>query len=107
MTTPNEEPRRLSLRSATRPVTDYFDRRFTDLHAHLDHRLDTLEARLDRLEELVGGLDAATRIQAAAQKADRFDELSMRLERFAGEFATRAERIAAAYEAAARPHDGG
>lgn len=108
MTTPNEEPRRLSLRSATRPVTDYFDRRFTDLHAHLDHRLDALEARLDRLEGLVGGLDGARRVEAAAEKADRFDELHARLERFAEEFATRAERIAAAYEAAAaRPPDGG
>jgi ABC-type transporter Mla subunit MlaD len=105
MTTPNEEPRRLSLRSATRPVTDYFDRRFADVHTHVDHRLDALEARLDRLEELVGGLDGAARVQAAAEKADRFDQLSARLERFAGEFVTRAERIAAAYEAA-RPRDG-
>jgi ABC-type transporter Mla subunit MlaD len=104
MTTPNDEPRRLSLRSATKPVTDYLDRRFADLHQHLDHRLDALEARLDRLETLVGGLDGATRVEAAAEKADRFDELSARLERFADEFAQRAKRIAEAYEASA-PRD--
>jgi ABC-type transporter Mla subunit MlaD len=107
VTTPQDEPKRLSFRSATKPITDYFDRRFTDLHQHLDHRLDELEARLDRLEALVGGLDGAQRVEAAAAKADRFDELSRRLQRFADEFAARAERIASAYEAAARPRDGG
>ena len=107
MTDPDDEPRRLSFRSATRPITEYFDRRFTDLHQHLDHRLDVIEARIDHLEKLLGGLDGADRIEAAAEKADRFDELSARLERFADEFAGRAERIAAAYEAAAGPRDGG
>jgi ABC-type transporter Mla subunit MlaD len=107
MTTPNDEPRRLSLRTATKPVTDYFDRRFADLHQHVDHRFDALEARLDRLEALVGGLDGAARVERAAEKADRFDELSARLERFAAEFTTRAERIANAYEAAAPSGDAG
>jgi hypothetical protein len=107
VTTPNDEPRRLSLRSATRPITEYFDRRFTDLHQHLDNRLDAIEARLERLEAALGGLDAAERVEESSDKLDRFDELSARLERFAGEFAGRAERIAAAYEAAARPRDGG
>ena len=102
MTTPNDEPRRLSLRSATRPITEYFDRRFTDLHQHLDHRLDVIEERLDRLEAALGGLHNLERVAAAADKADNFDELSARLQRFADEFATRAERIAEAYEAAAR-----
>jgi hypothetical protein len=106
VTTPNDEPRRLSLRSATRPITEYFDRRFTDLHQHLDHRLDVIEARLDRLEAALGGVESAQRVTAAAEKADRFDELSARLERFADEFAARAERIAEAYEAAARTRDG-
>jgi hypothetical protein len=101
MTTPNEEPRRLSFRTATKPLTDYFDRRFADLHEHLDR----VEARLDRLEALVGGLDGAQKVEAAAVKAERFDDLSTRLERFANEFAARAERIAAAYEAT-RPRDG-
>jgi hypothetical protein len=105
VTDPDDEPRRLSFRSATRPITEYFDRRFTDLHQHLDHRLDVIEGRIDRLETLLGGLDGADRIEAAAEKADRFDELSARLERFADEFAGRAERIAAAYEAAAVPRD--
>jgi ABC-type transporter Mla subunit MlaD len=102
VTTPNDEPRRLSLRSATRPITEYFDRRFTDLHQHLDHRLDVIEERLDRLEAALGGLHNLERVAAAADKADHFDELSARLQRFADEFATRAERIAEAYEAAAR-----
>jgi hypothetical protein len=102
VTTPNDEPRRLSLRSATRPITEYFDRRFTDLHQHLDHRLDVIEERLDRLEAALGGLHNLERVADAADKADRFDELSARLQRFADEFATRAERIAEAYEAAAR-----
>ena len=102
MTTSNEQPRRLSLRTATKPLTDYFDRRFADVHEHLDR----LEARLERLEGLVGGLEGTQRVEAAAVKADRFDDLSTRLERFANEFATRAERIASAYEAA-RPRDAG
>ena len=106
MTTPNDEPRRLSLRSATRPITEYFDKRFTDLHGHLDHRLDAIEARLERLEQLLGGLESAQRVEAAATKLDRFDEVDARLQRFADEFAARAERLAAAYEAAA-PRDAG
>jgi hypothetical protein len=106
VTTPNDEPRRLSLRSATRPITEYFDRRFTNLHAHLDGRLDAIEARLVRLEQLLGGLESAQRVEAAAAKLDRFDEVNARLQRFADEFAARAERIAAAYEAAA-PRDAG
>jgi hypothetical protein len=106
VTTPNDEPRRLTLRSATRPITEYFDRRFTNLHTHLDQRLDRIEARLERLEGMLGGLDGAQRVETAAGKLDRFEEVNARLQRFADEFAARAERIAAAYEAAA-PRDAG
>jgi hypothetical protein len=50
---------------------------------------------------MLGGLEGAQRVEAAAAKLDRFDEVNARLQRFADEFAARAERIAAAYEAAA------
>jgi hypothetical protein len=118
---PSDEPRRLSLRSATRPITEYFDKRFTDLHRHLDHRLDVIEQRLERIEDALGRLGAlgasatgasatggaAESASEAGDKAARFEELSARLERFADEFATRAERIAEAYEAAAGTPDAG
>jgi ABC-type transporter Mla subunit MlaD len=103
----SDETNRFSLRSATRPVTQYFDQRFADLHQHVDHRLDAIEQRLDRLEATLANLPGVARIEAAADKADRFDELTARLDRFAEEFASRAERIAAAYEAAARAPDAG
>ncbi|MCU1426468.1 MAG: hypothetical protein JWL83_468 [Actinomycetia bacterium] len=87
-----------SLKGVTRPLTAYFDRRFTDLHQHIDHRLDALEARLTRLETAVGGVANAGRIEAAAEQADQLNDVMARVERFSAEFGARAERIAVAYE---------
>jgi hypothetical protein len=101
-TSPSDQARFASLKGVTRPLTAYFDRRFTDLHEHIDHRLDALEARLARLETTVGSVANATKVEAAAKTADTLDEVMTRVERFSADFGTRAERIADAYEELAR-----
>jgi ABC-type transporter Mla subunit MlaD len=99
---PNDPARFASLKGMTRPLTAYFDKRFEDLHGHIDHRLDALEARLGRLETAIGGVANATKVEAAAEQAGHLDAVMARVERFSGEFAARAERIADAYEELAR-----
>jgi hypothetical protein len=102
---PIDNPRQPWLRNATKPVTAFFDQRFTDLHEHLDHRLDEMEARLERIEALVtgaatGGAPSAGPggAGATASASATADELLARVTRFSEEFAARAERIAQAYE---------
>jgi hypothetical protein len=75
---------------AARPLVGYFDKRFQDLHDHLDRqRLPTdLDARLDQ----VVALSRQTREEVAAD-ADTIAELAFTLERFADLFTARMEEI--------------
>jgi hypothetical protein len=101
VTNPIENPRDRWLRNATKPVTTFFDQRFTDLHQHLDHRIDELEARLERLEAMIGAAGAGAGGGASTGGGEhnaQYDELVTRVQRFSDEFAARAERIAQAYE---------
>jgi hypothetical protein len=76
--------------NAARPLVGYFDKRFQDLHDHLDRqRLPTdLDARLDQ----VVALSRQTREEVAAD-ADTIAELAFTLERFADLFTARMEAI--------------
>jgi hypothetical protein len=76
--------------SAARPLVGYFDKRFQDLHDHLDRQqlaID-LNARLDQ----VVALSRQTREEVAAD-ADTIAELAFTLERFADLFTARMEDI--------------
>ena len=76
--------------NAARPLVGYFDRRFQDLHDHLDRQrlpID-LDARLDQ----VVALSRQTREEVAAD-ADTIAELAFTLERFADLFTARMEAI--------------
>lgn len=77
-----------ALRGAASPVLGYFDRRFQDLHDHLDDRaaLEQLAAALRR--EL-----SQTRADVAAD-TDTIAELAFTLERFADLFTMRMEELA-------------
>jgi hypothetical protein len=94
---PIDDPRQRWIRNATKPLTAFFDQRFTDLHQHLDLRLDALEARLEHLETLVGAAFEPGP-EGRTARGERVDELIARVQRFSDEFAARAERIAHAYE---------
>ena len=74
-----------------RPLVDYFDHRFQDLHEHLDRlRLGSdLNARLEQ----VSAVSRQTREDVAAD-ADTIAELAFTLERFADLFTARMEEIA-------------
>jgi hypothetical protein len=76
--------------NAARPLVGYFDKRFQDLHDHLDRqRLPTdFDARLDQ----VVALSRQTREEVAAD-ADTIAELAFTLERFADLFTARMEEI--------------
>ena len=80
-----------ALRGAASPFVGYFDRRFQDLHEHVDRQpgLDQLAADLRR--EL-----SQTRADVAAD-TDTIAELSFTLERFADLFTMRMEQLAAAF----------
>jgi hypothetical protein len=77
-----------ALVSAAGPLVGYFDRRFQDLHDHLDD-----QPRLDRLAAELRDELNRTRTEVAAD-ADTIVELSFTLERFADLFTTRMEEIA-------------
>jgi hypothetical protein len=103
---PIDDPRQRWIRNATKPLTAFFDQRFTDLHQHLDHRIDALEARLEHLEAMLGDATELGAHPVSRQQDDRVDALITRVQRFSDEFAARAERIAHAYEElAARARD--
>ena len=95
---PIDDPRQRWIKNATKPLTQFFDQRFTDLHQHLDHRIDAIEARLQHLESLVQSAVEAPPDGSALSRGERVDELITRVQRFSDEFAARAERIAHAYE---------
>jgi hypothetical protein len=95
---PIDDPRQRWIRNATKPLTAFFDQRFTDLHEHLDHRIDVLESRLEHLEALVGSALEPAAEGGTLARGERVDELITRVQRFSDEFAARAERIAHAYE---------
>jgi hypothetical protein len=77
--------------NAARPLVSYFDRRFQDLHDHIDRQrpASDLTARLDQ----VVALSRQTREEVAAD-ADTIAELAFTLERFADLFTARMEEIA-------------
>jgi hypothetical protein len=76
--------------NAARPLVGYFDRRFQDLHDHLDRQQITgdLNARLDQ----VVAISRQTREEVAAD-ADTIAELAFTLERFADLFTARMDEI--------------
>jgi hypothetical protein len=76
--------------SLARPLVGYFDRRFQELHEHLERQqvATELDARLDEVSELA----RQTREEVAAD-ADAIAELAFTLERFADLFTVRMEEI--------------
>jgi hypothetical protein len=76
--------------NAARPFVGYFDRRFQDLHDHIDRQqpASDLNARLDQLV----ALSRQTREEVAAD-ADTIAELAFTLERFADLFTARMEEL--------------
>ena len=97
-------PAKRILRGAARPVAGYFNRRFEDVHTHIDNPagLQHLEAVMHgRFEHLLRELgDVRTEIAA---DADTVAELAFTLERFADLFTARMEEIAAQITAARSP----
>jgi hypothetical protein len=87
---PPESSAKRAAKRAARPFVGYFDRRFQDLHDHLDRqRLPSdLNARLDQ----VVALSRQTR-EEVADDADTIAELAFTLERFADLFTARMEEI--------------
>jgi hypothetical protein len=77
-------------KSAARPLVSYFDRRFQDLHDHLDRQRipSDLESRLDQMV----ALSRQTR-KEVADDADTITEIAFTLERFADLFTARMEEI--------------
>jgi hypothetical protein len=76
-----------ALRNAASPFVGYFDRRFQDLHDHVD-RLP-----FDRLEAVLRQELKDARVDVAAD-TDTIAELSFTLERFADLFTARMEQLA-------------
>ncbi len=99
----NEGPsRKRPLPRIARPVVGYFDRRFQDVHDHLDTQpaLDELTRTMhERFDNLRTDLQR-TRDDVAAD-ADTIAELAFTLERFADLFTVRMEELATAF----RPDD--
>ncbi len=94
-------PAERALRGAARPFLGYFDRRFQDLHEHLDRQtnLEHLEAVMHgRFEHVLRELrDTRTDV---ASDTDTIAELAFTLERFADLFTARMEEVAAEIAAA-------
>lgn len=88
-----------ALLGAASPVIGYFDRRFQDVHEHLDDK-----SQFDRLADDLREELSRTRADVAAD-TDTIVELSFTLERFADLFTTRMEELADHIAVAAR-YDG-
>ena len=84
-----------ALRGAASPFLGYFDRRFQDLHDHLEDQPDLDQLAADLRREL---RDARADVAA---DADTIAELSFTLERFADLFTMRMEELARQLGAAA------
>jgi hypothetical protein len=89
-------PAKRALLGAATPFIGYFDRRFQDMHEHLDE----LPA-LDRLEAILRQELSQTRADVAAD-TDTIAELSFTLERFADLFTARMEQLASQFAGIAR-----
>jgi hypothetical protein len=76
--------------NAARPLVGYFDRRFQDLHDHIDRERPAADL-IARLDQVVA-LSRQTREEVAAD-ADTIAELAFTLERFADLFTSRMEEI--------------
>jgi hypothetical protein len=87
---------RRALLGAASPLVGYFDRRFQELHEHIDH-----QPALDQLAEQVRHELSRTRTDVAAD-TDTIAELAFTLERFADLFTARMEELAGHFTAAAR-----
>jgi hypothetical protein len=86
---------RRALLGAASPLVGYFDRRFQELHEHIDD-----QPALDRLAEQVRHELSQTRTDVAAD-TDTIAELAFTLERFADLFTARMEELAGHFTAAA------
>lgn len=75
------------------PFTRYFDRRFADLHGHIENETRALNARV---EETL----AATRAlqERVATDLEVVSELTISLERFADRFGARIDEVVATLE---------
>ena len=85
-----------AFRGAASPFVGYFDRRFQDLHDHLDDEPDLEKLAADLRSEL-----SRARADVAAD-ADTIAELAFTLERFADLFTMRMEELARQFGAAGR-----
>jgi len=81
-----------ALRGVATPFVGYFDRRFQELHDHLDEQV--VAALRERFDQMIGEL-RTTRSDVATD-ADTIVELAFTLERFADMFTFRMEELAAA-----------
>ena len=95
-TDPNEPRRgrsaaRRALRGAAAPLLGYFDRRFQDIHDHVDEQ-PHLDARFEQLL-----LELRQTRDDVAADTDTIAELAFTLERFADLFTARMEDLAAAF----------
>ncbi len=89
-------PERL-LRKAGRPVTGYLDRRFEDLHRHVDHRADALAQRIDALQAEVEKMGSSERFEALAGTVAGLEDLTETIRRFAERFSERTGEMADAF----------
>ncbi|MCZ7531691.1 MAG: hypothetical protein M5U31_15965 [Acidimicrobiia bacterium] len=89
-------PKRLA-RYVGRPVTGYLDRRFEDLHHHVDHRADALGQRIDMLQAEVERLGNSARFETLAATVAGLEDLTETIRRFADRFADRTGEVADAF----------
>jgi len=85
------------LKSAGRPVTRYLDRRFADLHDHVDHRADTIMQRIDALQAEIERIGSSARFEMLEGTVAALEDLTETIRRFADRFADRAGEVADAF----------
>ena len=83
-------------RAPAEPILRFANKRFEDLHEHLDNRMDEVQARLDESVAVTRELkrELETDVQVIA-------ELTITLQRFAERFGERVDDVLAALEHAA------
>lgn len=80
-------------RASVSPFTRYFNRRFADLHGHIENETRALTARVD--EALAATLALQERV---ATDLEVVSELTISLERFAERFGARIDEVVEALE---------
>jgi len=78
-------------------MTAYFDRRFEDLHRHVDHRADALSQRIDALQAEVERIGSSARLERLSDTAAALEDLTETIRRFADRFAERSTEVAEAF----------